>query len=149
VTPSTQDSIEYACTRLFIDYARHVDFGSYDRFVDLFTKDASLDVGFALQGREQIARSMTKRPDELRARHLLSNISIDIDSPDHASGIAYLTLYRHLGPESLAPEPVPLRGVAAVGHYANEFRLTQAGWRIASCKLHFAFRDPAHFPTSR
>lgn len=137
-----------SCKALFIDYARHVDFGDYDSFVDLFTEDASLDLGFKIQGREHIRRSMSKRSSQLRSRHVLTNLAIDVHSKSLASGIAYLTLYRHIGAESLQGQAVPLRGPAGVGHYSNEFQMTGQGWRISSCKLHFAFQDSTHFPQS-
>ncbi len=135
-----------ACTALFIDYAQTVDFADYQRFVELFTEDAVLELGFRLQGKENIRKSMTKRDPMLRSRHVLTNIAINVTGADSAEGIAYLTLYRHIGPESLQPEAVALRGPAAVGHYSNTFALTTQGWKIASCKLQLAFRDASHFP---
>lgn len=135
-----------ACTALFVSYARHVDFGDYDRFVELFTDDAVLDLGFRLQGKDQIRKSMSKRDPALRSRHVMTNIAIDVIDSDHASGIAYLTLYRHIGPETLSPTAVTLQGPAAVGHYSNTFELTADGWRISSCQLELAFRNAAHFP---
>ena len=95
-----------ACTQLFVDYARHVDFGDYDRFVELFTEDAVLELGFRLEGRAQIQQSMTKRSPGLRSRHVLTNISVDVRDDDHASGIAYLTLYRHDGEATLRAGPI-------------------------------------------
>lgn len=139
-------AIADACKTLFIDYARYVDFGDYEKFVDLFCEDAVLDLGFKIQGQEKIRRSMRKRSVELRSRHVLTNLAVDVHDKTAASGIAYLTLYRHIGPESLVDAAVPLRGVAGVGHYSNEFELTVQGWRIKSCKLSFAFQDSTHFP---
>ena len=134
------------CEKLFVDYARHVDFGDYEAFVELFSEDAILDLGFRVQGKDKIRRSMRKRSPELRSRHVLSNLSVDVDSATTANGVAYLTLYRHIGPQSLQDAPVMLSGPAAVGHYQNEFLLTTQGWRIQSCRLKFAFQDPAQFP---
>lgn len=145
-TQTQQQNIEFACHSLFINYARYVDFGQYDDFVALFTDDAVLNLGYKMEGADKIRASMRKRPDELRSRHVLSNISIDVHSQETASGIAYLTLYRHVGPESLEDEAVMLEGPAGVGHYSNTFRRTEEGWRISSCTLEFAFRDPDHFP---
>lgn len=134
-----------ACTALFIDYARFVDFGDYDQFVALFTEDAVLDLGFRLEGRGAIERSMSRRDPQLRSRHILSNIHVEVNSNTQANGIAYLSLYRHIGQQSLDPSPVLLSGPAAIGHYDNTFRLTSQGWRIASCKLQFAFQDLDQF----
>ena len=140
--------ISQACTALFSDYARYVDFGQYEDFADLFTEQATLDLGFVLRGRQAIARSMEKRPKDLRSRHVLSNIHIDVTDAGHAQGIAYLSLYRHIGPESLTNEPINFTQPAAIGHYSNEFELTEEGWRIATCRLEFAFQDPSRFPSN-
>ncbi len=128
------------CQALSIAYARAVDFRDYDSFVDLFAEDGVLDTGKPLEGRAAIARAMSRRPDELRSRHVLTNIFIDVLSPTEARGISYLTLYRHVGPESLEHGPVALEGPAAVGHYEDRFVKTQAGWKFERRKLHFAFR---------
>ncbi|NKC01083.1 MAG: hypothetical protein GKR90_21670 [Pseudomonadales bacterium] len=137
--------VQHACTELSIAYARHVDFGEYDRFVDLFTEDAKLSLGFEIVGREKIRRSMSKRSPELRSRHVMTNTFVDVLSETSAKGISYLTLYRHTGPESLESDPVSFQTPAAVGHYADEYRLTDDGWKIAERRLELAFRNPDHF----
>ena len=143
--PTPNSEIVKVCTDLFVSYARHVDFGDYDRFVDLFTDDAVLDLGFHLQGKERIRKSMSKRDPELRSRHVMTNIAIDVIDAQSASGIAYLTLYRHIGPETLSPTAINLQGPAGVGHYSNTFTKTTDGWRISSCQLELAFRDSSQF----
>ena len=79
-------------------------------------------------------------PDVLRSRHVLTNIFIDPVDSDHARGISYLSLYRHVGEESLAAEPIPFDGPAAVGHYEDRFVRTGDGWRFERRVLHLAFR---------
>ncbi|MEQ8691181.1 MAG: nuclear transport factor 2 family protein [Pseudomonadales bacterium] len=133
------------CTELFNSYARHVDFAQYDQFVELFTEDAVLDLGFRLEGKAAIARSMSKRNPELRSRHVLTNIYIEELDDTHATGIAYLSLYRYTGPETATDAPVPFDSPSAVGHYTNQFRYAEGGWKISSCKLDLAFRNPNHF----
>ena len=139
------EEIIRACTALSVAYARFVDFQDYESFVALFTEDAELDLGFVLHGRAAIRKSMAKRPGELRSRHVLSNIHIDVLDADHAQGISYLTLYRHIGPESLLSPPIDQVTPAAVGHYSDRFRRMEAGWRIAARSLSLAFRDPSQF----
>jgi ketosteroid isomerase-like protein len=145
MTDAETASIERACTALSIAYARAVDFRDYDAFVLLFTEDATLDVGRPLHGREAIRESLRRRPDELRSRHVITNVFIDVLSPDSARGISYLTLYRHHGEESVRRGPVPLQGPAAVGHYEDRFTRTNAGWLFSARRAHLAFRDAAQF----
>ena len=149
--PLSQDvrsRIELACRRLSIAYARGIDFRDYDGTADLFTEDGELDAGVPLRGREKIRRALLRRPDELRSRHVLSNIFIDVVDEASARGVSYLTLYRHTGEESLQAAPIELAGPAAVGHYEDTFTRTAEGWRIARRKLHFAFRRSAAFADS-
>jgi hypothetical protein len=141
MTEAEVERIERACTDLSVAYARAIDFRDYQALVLLFADDGILDVGRRLEGRRAIWDSLTRRPDELRSRHVISNVFIDALSEREARGISYLTLYRHHGEESLRGAPVPLRGPAAVGHYEDRFVLTEAGWRFQSRRLHLAFLD--------
>jgi hypothetical protein len=137
--------IERACEQLSIAYARSIDFRDYDLVPDLFAEDGILDAGGELIGRAAIRAAFARRPDELRSRHVLTNHFIDVLDERNARGIAYLTLYRHHGAESLEGAPVPRVQPAAVGHYEDRFLRTAEGWRFARRKLHLAFRNPASF----
>ena len=129
-----------ACEELSIAYARAIDFRDYDYFITLFTDDAVLDTGKPREGREAIRESLSRRPDELRSRHVISNVFIDVLNENEARGISYLSLYRHIGPESLKGEPIPFDGPSAIGHYEDRFEKTSDGWKFKRRKLHFAFR---------
>ena len=130
---------EVACEALSISYARAVDFRDYDAFVELFAEDGLLDTGKPLQGKQAIAKAMSRRPDTLRSRHILTNIFTDVISDTEARGISYLTLYRHIGPESLTADPIDFKGPAGVGHDEDRFVATSTGWKFKHRKLHFAF----------
>jgi len=138
--------IQRDCEELSIGYARAIDFRDYDDFIMLFAEEAVLDLGRPMLGREEIRASISQRPDGLRSRHVISNIFIDVIDADHARGISYLTLYRHLsGDPNPSREPVHEALPAAVGHYQDQFVRTTDGWRFQSRTLHVAFRDPAAF----
>ena len=137
---ATEREIVDECEALSIAYARAVDFRDYEAFVELFTEDGVLDVGTPLEGRAAIRKAMSRRPDELRSRHVLTNIFVDVVDENSARGISYLTLYRHVGPESLLGQPVDFAGPAAVGHYEDRFTRTRDGFRIKHRKLHLSFR---------
>ena len=144
LAPLKRMIIERACEQLSVAYARAVDFRDYDAFVELFTDDARLDLGMRLEGKAAIRESMKLRSDEIRTRHVLTNISVEVQDSQHARGVSYLTLYRHVGTESIRTEiPVPTVLPTAVGHYDDEFLLTPNGWRFKSRTLHVAFRNPA------
>lgn len=128
------------CEALSIAYARAVDFRDYDAFVALFAEDGVLEIDTPLVGRRAIRESIIRRPDELKSRHVLTNIFIDVQDENAARGVSYLTLYRHVGPESLRAEPIEFDGPAAVGHYEDQFVRTAEGFRFKRRRLHLAFR---------
>lgn len=143
LAPIKRMIIERACEQLSIAYARAVDFRDYDAFVELFTDDALLDLGMQIKGKKAIRESMHKRSDEIRSRHVLTNIFIEVQDSQHARGISYLTLYRHVGTESLRVDiPIASTLPTAVGHYDDTFVLTDAGWRFKTRTLRVAFRNP-------
>ena len=98
-----------------------------------------------MKGRREILKSMANRSDKLRSRHVLTNILIDVVDEKHATGITYLSLYRHIGPESLEDQPIGPFVPAAVGHYSDSFTLTDDGWRFFRRDLAFAFQNKEYF----
>ena len=134
-------AIEHACARLCHEYARAIDFRDYDNFALLFAEDALLDAGNPIEGRAAILASVLRRPDELRSRHVMSNITVDVLGPDQARGTAYLTLYRHIGGASLKRDPVDFEGPAAIGHYEDRYQRGSTGWLFERRKLFMAFRN--------
>ena len=143
LAPLKRMIIERACEHLSIAYARAVDFRDYDAFVDLFADDACLELGMRLEGKEAIRRSMDARPEDIRTRHVLTNMSIEAQDSRHARGTVYLTLYRHVGLDSMRDAPIPSTLPTAIGHYDDTYVLTATGWRFQTRKLHVAFRNPA------
>lgn len=136
----SERAIREECEALSIAYARAVDFRDYDAFVELFAEDGVLEIDAPLVGRQAIREAIMKRPDELKSRHVLTNIFIDVRDANSARGISYLTLYRHVGPESLTPGPIEFDGPAAVGHYEDQFVRTAAGFLFKQRRLQLAFR---------
>ena len=137
--------IEKLCEKLSISYARLLDFGQYDELAELFTIDAALNAGVLLEGRENIHLGLNKRLAKLRSRHVLTNIHTKILDEKTAKGISYLSLYRHVGDESLSSEVIEFDGPAAIGHYSDEFRLEDAVWKIHQRVLTMSFRNPKYF----
>ena len=143
--PTDADLIRTECQALSIAYARALDFRDYDELANLFTENGVLDTVRQAKGRAAIRASLHDRPDEIRTRHIITNVFVEVIDADTARGISYLSLYRHQGPESLAAGPVPLDAPAAIGHYEDSFQRTSEGWRLASRKLHLAFKNPDKF----
>ena len=140
------DKICRACERLSTAYALYLDMARFDECAGLFGEHGVLAVAGRLEGERAIARAMhNARPANLRSRHVLTNIFIEPVDEMRARGTTYLTLYRHVGDESFSDAPIEPFAPAAVGHYSDEFALTQDGWRFAHRELHLAFRNPEFF----
>lgn len=111
-----------ACERTISLYARHVDLGSPAAVADLFTENATWQLGQTrLKGREVIREYFAALTnDKARvSRHSQSNIVIDWDSESRARGTVYLTLYRGTKREASF---APLAGQPLfVGHYEDEY----------------------------
>jgi 3-phenylpropionate/cinnamic acid dioxygenase small subunit len=143
LAPLKRMIIERACEKLSVAYACAVDFRDFEAFVDLFADDACLELGMRLEGKDAIRRSMEARAEDIRTRHVLTNIFVEAQDSTHARGAVYLTLYRHIGLDSMRDAPVPSTLPTAVGHYDDTYVLTAAGWRFQTRKLQVAFRNPA------
>ena len=135
--------IERACARLVVDYTHQVDFGDAARVAHLFADDGVWEIGeMRFEGRDAL-RSMFQGRQEMaerRSRHVCTNLAIDVEDADHASGLVYLQLYRHdfasdEAGEALAPGGPPV----AVGQYRDAFVRTDAGWRFARRRAEIAF----------
>jgi hypothetical protein len=131
--------IERACERLCLEYARLIDLGRAAEVIGLFTDDAELTLTAGpMQGRDQISTFLVKRQAAaIASRHVITNVTIDIHSATEASGVAYITLYRR---EHSGDGPAPLGPPNFVGHYDDEFVLTDAGWRFRRRTSNIAFQ---------
>ncbi|NCF44274.1 MAG: hypothetical protein GWP70_05570 [Proteobacteria bacterium] len=143
--PLLHEHICRACERLSVSYAVYLDTQRYDAFAALFGAQGVLAVAGRVAGQAAIAKAMERRPAELRSRHVLTNILIEPIHDTRATGITYLSLYRHIGAASLLEKPIEGFTPAAIGHYADELELTPDGWRFAHRELHLAFKNSDNF----
>jgi ketosteroid isomerase-like protein len=124
--------IERACERLVTEYCHVIDHGEAARVAELFTEDGVwASPENTMTGREAIRASFQRRQNltSRLSRHVCCNLLVEVEDADHATGVVYLTLYRHdsetgrrVGP-SAAPE--------IVGEYRDAFVRTGEGWRFS------------------
>jgi len=134
---------ERDCQRLVHDYAWLVDSGAASGVADLFTDDGvwlGADGG-GMRGREEIRTAFAQREGLARrqSRHVMTNVRIDRDRDDHATGTAYLINYRHDATGGIAARPAPADHPKFVGDYHFTFRREPAGWRVESLRFELAF----------
>ena len=122
-------------------YARAMDLQRSGDLVELFTEDAVLDYGpgfGVIRGREAMrARFGSGQRIFESSRHYLTNIKIDFEGPDRASGVTYLYAWHRFG------EGKPDGHV--YGEYRDRFVRESGGWRIADRRLLVAAEQD--FPT--
>ncbi|MCU1343934.1 MAG: nuclear transport factor 2 family protein, partial [Acidimicrobiia bacterium] len=74
-----------------------------------------------------------------QSRHVMTNVLVDVKSPDEAGGIAYLINYRHDSTQEEAEHPAPANHPKFMGEYHLAFRRVEAQWLIASLRFNLAF----------
>jgi uncharacterized protein (TIGR02246 family) len=134
---------ERACERLMYDYARFVDSGHASGIADLFTEDGTWTGadGRGMNGRAEVRAAFVARESVTRrqSRHVITNVLIDVHSPDEATGIAYLINYRHDRQADEAEGPAPARHPKFVGDYHLRFRRDDGQWRIQALRFDLLF----------
>ncbi len=135
--------IEQACTRLMNQFAILNDQGRFSELGELFVENAVYARPIApdalIEGRANIRATFESRPKERVGRHIISNIVIEVQSPEHAVGTCYALLF-----SGSVDKPAEKFGLQAsppqlVGEYHDEFVLTTAGWRFKQRKGRIIF----------
>jgi len=142
VTELERMMIERACERLINQYCLFVDFGEASRIAELFTEDGLWTNGsIRMEGRAGIHRAFSHREGVTRrtSRHLCTNVVIDVQDDDHATGVCYLVNYRYDSRSGEAEVPAPADAPKFVGEYRDTFVRTPEGWRFATrhCDITF------------
>jgi hypothetical protein len=136
-------AIESECTRLINQFSWSVDAFDYDAVVALFIPDCTFSrADVVYKGIDGLKASLNGRPRDRTTRHLCTNIVIDVEDADHASGKAYCVVFGHRGALQ-AGEEAPLGVPDSLILYQAQFVRTAGGWRIATWHIGLSFRKPA------
>ena len=142
--------IERACERLVYDYSRALDLGDMSAAADCFAENGSLARPMmpdaVIQGRETIRASLLTRPKTLLTRHLATNVMIDVESRDSASGLSYLTMISTTPPADGKP-PYVSQGPLWFGEFKDKFVRENGVWKFlerrGSIQMKFSGATPA------
>lgn len=118
-----------ACERLCLDYAHFADAGRMDEWAQLFAEDAELHLfGQVHKGPAAIRESVGAGSAAASTTvHCTTNIRVEVESEDRASGTAYIIVYVAAKGAAPAGSVPPLM----VGRYVDSYRRTAGGWRFA------------------
>jgi uncharacterized protein (TIGR02246 family) len=126
--------IERECEALSNSYAHYLDFVDADGLARLFAEDGVwFPSGRRLEGPKAIHdywAAQASRP--YVTRHVMSNTRIEVIDRDHATGTAYLTMYRF---DPAHPETIKSLEPALLGMMNDEYVRTPQGWRFKQRKL--------------
>lgn len=128
-------SAERACEKIVKQFAIFNDLGELEKLANLFVEDGSfarpLDPENPTVGRAEILAMLEARAPRL-SRHIMTNIVIDVEGPDEARGISYVSFLSTTDVE--AARPVAAEAQLFVGEYHDRFVRTPEGWRLKSRK---------------
>jgi hypothetical protein len=134
---------ERDCERLIVEYARRLDLGEPQRVAELFTDDAVWEMPgrIRFEGRAELEAGFPGRmvAPGRTARHVVTNVAIDVASHDEATGFCYLINYRHDSPSGVPADPAPSAVPMYVGQYYDRFVRTPDGWRFKHRRSEVSF----------
>lgn len=140
ITPLDRLLAVQACTDLMHEYGRRFDHGNGVGVADLFTDDGRWSApAVDCRGREQLIAFFTLRDrlTERMTRHVVTNITVDVQDADHASARSIAIEYRgDRGDHGLTTQTAP----ALVGDYDDEFVRVDGTWRFRVRRVSIDFR---------
>ena len=149
-SPLERIEIERACERLVLVYARALDLGDMNAAADCFAVDGSfarpMTPDVVIQGREAIRAGLLTRPKTLPTKHLTTNVVIDVQDRDHATGLSYLTMISTTPAEG-AKAPFVSAGPLWFGECVDSFVRENGVWKLkdrrGSIQMKFSGGTPA------
>ncbi|MEI9852189.1 MAG: nuclear transport factor 2 family protein [Sphingomonas sp.] len=137
-------SIERACTRLVLEFARFNDDWDHESLASLFAEDCEfarpLDPAHPYYGKAAVHAIFRDRRPRL-TRHVMTNILIDVVGEDEAHGNSYVTMISSPGTDA----PQAGEGIF-FGSFDDVFVRTAEGWRFKSRKGSLALYQGGHVP---
>ena len=130
-----KQSIELTCSKLVNLYYQHNDQGDFKAASELFAEDGAFarptDPENFTVGRANILAAYESRPRDRIARHIISNIIIDVVDDTHARGTCYATLFMAPIDAEKAAFGVKANDSQLMGEFDMEFVLTDDGWKFS------------------
>jgi hypothetical protein len=125
--------IERACERLVYVYSRALDLGDMSAAADCFAEHGTMARPMTpdqvVEGRETIRASLLTRPKTLLTKHLATNIVIDVESRDAATGLSYLTMIATT-PAADAKPPFVSAGPLYFGEFKDRYVRENGEWKF-------------------
>ena len=133
IDETTRRAIEWDCAKLINRYTLLNDAADWDAVAAFYTEDGQMARPSApdkpIVGREAILANFKSRPARA-ARHVVSNIVVDVVSETEATAMSVIVLYQGIANESGG---LPARDTSGplIGTYTDRLRKTAQGWQFA------------------
>jgi ketosteroid isomerase-like protein len=138
--------IEQACQGVVLRTAACIDRGDAEALAALFSDDAVLVRPGAepLTGRASIRDSYAQRPPQRMTRHLVTNMLVDVESPEQARVRSTVLLWTGSTGDPESPHGRPAHRREMVGEFDDRLRRLGIGpWLIARRDARFVlYRNP-------
>lgn len=95
-----------------------------------------------ISGLEQLRETLHATPDNVRVRHIITNLRPTVTSASTLEIHSYFSVFRVIGVTPDTQEPVPFDGPVSVGRYRDTLVQTDGVWRLSSKETHVDFRRP-------
>ena len=129
---TTRRAIEWDCTKLINRYTLLNDAADWDAVAALYTEDGQMARPSApdkpIAGRDAILATFKSRPARA-ARHVVSNIVVDVLSETEATAMSVIVLYQGIANENGG---LPARDTSGplIGTYTDRLRKSADGWQF-------------------
>jgi len=139
-------TIEAACARLVLEFARFNDYRDHDSLAALFAEDCvfarPLDPAHPYYGRETV-RAIFRDRAPMLTQHVMTNILIRVESEDRAVGLSYVTMISSPNPDRSEPHE---GGGIFFGAFDDTFVRTAEGWKFQERLGSVALHQGGHVP---
>jgi len=146
MTDDEKLAIEAACIRLQQRYGTLAD-RQDPKFAELFVKDCTITLPEypPFSGLDKIMDGQRQwRESGTFMRHVVTNHTIEVQSPTHATGICYLMVLSY--DTTPKGEPLPMSKPPSFGEFHDHFVKVGGSWLFQSRTLHRYFRGFAQQP---
>lgn len=93
-----------------------------------------------ISGLQNLRDTLHATPDNIRVRHIITNLRPTFTSTGAVVIHSYFTVFRVIGVTPDSNEPAPFDGPVSVGRYRDELVHIEGSWRISSKETHVDFR---------
>ena len=131
------------CQDMVLRFMGCFDARAWEQMVQLVTPDVVWQrPDRTISGLKQLRETLHASPDNVRVRHIITNLRPTVTSATTLEIHSYFSVFRVIGVAPDSNQPVPFEGPVSVGRYRDTLVQTDGVWRISSKETYVDFRRP-------